>query len=90
MVFSQLWTLAGIHIDAGPLKSVAVVLRHPIGGFALQLCRMLLQLGQIIERVRATQFAGVNETHEDRPYERHSGSYKTTNSLILSMTNSFL
>jgi hypothetical protein len=67
MVFSQLWiiiTLAGIHIDAGPLKSVAVVPRHPIGGFALQLCRMLLQLGQIIERVRATQFAGVNETHE--------------------------
>ena len=57
MVFSQSWiiiTLAGIHIEVGPLKSVAVVPRHPIGGFALQLRHMQLKLGQIIERVRVS------------------------------------
>lgn len=67
VVFSQLWiiiALAGIHIAVRPLKSVVALPRHPIGGFALQLRRMLLQLAQVIEQVRAAEFEGVNETDE--------------------------
>src|SRR5579863_8522074 len=91
MVFSPLWiiiALAGVHIQAGLLQRVAVVPRHPIGGFALQLRRMLLQLSQIIERVCAAQFAAVNEAHEQ---VAHTSTVPgLIEQRILSMKNRFL
>jgi hypothetical protein len=65
--FQPVWiiiTLTGVYIRVGPLNSVPVVPRHPIGCFVLQLHRVPLQLSQIIERIRTTQFTAVNQTHE--------------------------
>jgi hypothetical protein len=65
--FQPVWVIVAltrIHVDVGRLKRILVIPRHPIGRFALQLRRVPLQLGQIIERIRATQLAAMDQTHE--------------------------
>jgi hypothetical protein len=45
-------------------RRLAVVPGHPLRGTALQLLGVPLQLGQIVERIDAVQFAGVDQAHE--------------------------
>jgi len=47
-----------------PRQRVAVVPGHPFRGLAFQLCGVSLQLGEIIERIGAVEFAGVDQAHE--------------------------
>ena len=89
--FRPMWiiiTLTGVYIRVGPLNSVTVVPRHPTGRFALQLRHRLLQLGEIIEWVRAAQFTTVNEAHEQIAHA--SPVPGLVKQRVLSVKNSFI
>jgi len=60
---SGAWTLSGRQALAG-FERAEVVPRHPVGGGGGQLARVLLQFGEVVERIGAVELAGVDEAHE--------------------------
>ena len=51
-------------------QSFAIVPRHPFRRPGGQFLGMALQLDQVVEGVRATQLAGVDQAHEQIAYVR--------------------
>ena len=45
-------------------ERLAVIPRQPFGRLAREVRRMLLQRGEVVEGVRAIQFASVDQAHE--------------------------
>ena len=46
---------------------LAIIPGHPLRWVGRQLSRVTLQLGEVVERIGLTQFAGVDQTHEQVP-----------------------
>ena len=65
-----------------------VIPRHPLPRILGQFGGMLLQLGQVVERIPARQFRGVDQAHEQVGYLGATLGFEEER--VLSIENSFL